>query len=32
LGEALRAEIRETVGNEEDVEDELRHLLRVLTT
>ena len=32
FGEALRAEILETIGNHEDVEDELRHLLRVLTT
>jgi hypothetical protein len=31
FGEALRAEIRETVSNPEEVEDELRHLLRVLT-
>ena len=32
FGEALRAEIRETVDESEDVEDELRYLLRILTT
>jgi RNA polymerase sigma factor (sigma-70 family) len=32
FGEALRAEIRETVSDAEDVDDELRHLLRVLAT
>ena len=31
FGEALRAEIRETVGDARDVDDELHHLLRVLT-
>jgi RNA polymerase sigma-70 factor (ECF subfamily) len=31
FGEALRAEIRETVDNDEQIDDELRHLLRVLT-
>jgi len=31
FGDALRAEIRETVRDAEDVDDELRHLLRVLT-
>jgi RNA polymerase sigma factor (sigma-70 family) len=32
FGEALRAEIRETVSDSRDVDDELRHLLRILTT
>ena len=32
FGESLRAEIQETIDDQEDVEDELRHLLRVLTT
>jgi RNA polymerase sigma-70 factor (ECF subfamily) len=32
FGEALRSEILETVCDPEDVEDELRHLLRVLST
>ena len=32
FGESLRAEIQETINAQEDVEDELRHLLRVLTT
>ena len=32
FGEALRAEIRETVDESEHVEDELRYLLRILTT
>ena len=31
FGEALRAEIRETVDGDEQIDDELRHLLRVLT-
>jgi RNA polymerase sigma factor (sigma-70 family) len=32
FGEALRTEIRETVSDSRDVDDELRHLLRILTT
>ena len=32
FGESLRAEIQETIADQEDVEDELRYLLRVLTT
>ena len=32
FGESLRAEIHETIDDQEDVEDELRYLLRVLTT
>jgi RNA polymerase sigma factor (sigma-70 family) len=32
FGEALRAEIRETVDRSEDVDDELRHLLTVLSS
>jgi RNA polymerase sigma-70 factor (ECF subfamily) len=32
FGDALRAEIASTVGSDEEVEDELRHLLRVLAS
>jgi RNA polymerase sigma-70 factor (ECF subfamily) len=32
FGEAIRAEIRETVDDSRDVDDELRHLLHVLAT
>jgi RNA polymerase sigma-70 factor (ECF subfamily) len=31
FGDALRAEIRETVDDDDQIDDELRHLLRVLT-
>ena len=31
FGEALRAEIRETVSEEQEINDEVRFLLRVLT-
>ena len=31
-GQLLRAEISETVATPEDVEDELRHLIRVVST
>ena len=32
FGETLRAEIEETIDDQEDVDDELRYLLRVLMT